>query len=60
LNPRGRGGGGVFPIMAFTGRLRRKGIALVQASGLQEGKDFTSWGIEKGREIGHLCIYKGF
>ena len=27
LKPRGRGGGGVLPIMAYTGRLRSKGVS---------------------------------
>ena len=29
---------------------------LIVASGILEGKDFTGWGIWKGREICHLVI----
>ncbi len=51
-------GGGVLPIMAYTGRLSRKGY-LFQASGIWKGRDFTSLGIGKGMEISHLGFWKG-
>ena len=37
-------GGGVLPIMAYTGSSARKGY-LFQASGIKKGRDFTTSGI---------------
>ena len=50
----GGGGGGLLPIMAFTGRLRPKGIPF---SGFS--RDSTHRSIQKGREICHLGLWKG-
>ena len=41
----GRGSGGVTPIMAYTGRLRPKGIYVSQASDVRKGRDFISCSI---------------
>ena len=43
------------PIMAYTGRLRPKGVPLLGFS-YEKGRDFPSWGIWKGREICHFVI----
>ena len=51
-------GEGILPIMAYTGRLRRKGY-LFQAPGIWKGRDFTRWSIWKGSEICHLGLWKG-
>ena len=37
--------GGVTPIMAYTGRLRPKGIYVSQASDVRKGRDFISCSI---------------
>ena len=41
----GAGGGGVTPIMAYTGRIRPKGIYVSQASDVRKGRDFISCSI---------------
>ena len=51
-------GGGVLPIMAYTGWLRPKGVPL-QASGTWKSRDFTCWSIWKGWEISHFGLWKG-
>ena len=49
------GGEGVFPIMAYTGRLHPKGVT----SGIWwKGRGFTHWGIWKGGEIFHLGLWQ--
>ena len=40
-------GEGILPIIAYTGRLRRKGY-IFQASGIWKGSDFTMKYINKG------------
>ena len=47
--------GGVLPIVANTGRLRRKGY-LFQASRIWKDRDFTRWSIWKGWEICHFSL----
>ena len=47
--------GGVLPIMAYMGRLCPKGVPF---SGFR-GRDFTSWNIQKSREICHLGLWQG-
>ena len=54
----GGGGGGGLPTMPFPGGPRPKGY-LFQASGICKDRDFTSWSIEKSREICHLGLWKG-
>ena len=49
---------GVLPIMACTGRLRPKGGTFFQVLGIWKGRDFTSWGTCKGKEIWY-SVYKG-
>ena len=53
------GGGGVLPMMAYTGRLAREGY-LFQASSIWKGRDFTCWSILiRSRQICHLGLWKG-
>ena len=63
LAPRGRGGGGRdgvgTPYDGLYGEaLPERGTYLFQASGIWKGKDFTSWSIQKGREVCHLGLWK--
>ena len=45
------GGGEVLPMMAHTGDSAQMGY-IFQASGIWKGRDFTSWSIRKGAEVG--------
>ena len=53
----GGGRGGLLPKMAYTGRFAQKGT-LFQVSGMQNDRDFMSFGIRNGCEICHLGILK--
>ena len=55
FDPQGEGGR-LLHIVAYTGRLRPKGLTFcqIQASGIWEGKDFTSWSTLKRKEICHF------
>ena len=53
-----KGGGELLPMMAYTRRLRPKGVSF-QASGIWKGRDSTCWSIWRGREICHLGLWKG-
>ena len=52
-------GGGVLPIMTYTGRLRPKGVSFSGFRSVWKGRGFTSWSIWNGREICHLGLGKG-